>query len=252
MGILVAIAATGLLVVPLTRWYITITQGADELNDRLTMQTIIQDKWNSINAENYDKLTEAINTKGNAWTENIGKDDRYRIEAVFGDESKYVDAECTETAPVDDDRKCRKVSIQITDTQTGKTQGLSLSKIGPESGSGGGGGGEINLNNCTTLINLRNTCRSEWCSGSATVPNDGYVYTSNGGNELKINGKTVLFKFLTGARYGCEEVSGCGTANAMGAFSPVKKGDTVAFVNVYYASYYGSNGLGVLTFCPNK
>lgn len=129
MGVLVAIAAAGLLIIPLTRWYISMTQGAENLQDKLAMQTIIQDHWQTLNDEGFDELSAAIATKGSTWTENVGEGGRYTITTSFGDAGKYVNAACTAGAPGTDERQCRKVSVQIKDNVTGQTQALNLTKV---------------------------------------------------------------------------------------------------------------------------
>lgn len=129
VGLMVAIVATGLLVVPLTRWYITMTQGTEELQDKLAMQSIIQDHWLTLNDEGFDELSAAIATKGTTWEENIGEGGRYTITTSFGDTGKYVNAACTNGTPGTDDRQCRKVSVKIKDNVTGQTQALNLTKV---------------------------------------------------------------------------------------------------------------------------
>lgn len=129
IGILVAIVATGLLVVPLTRWYITMTQGTENLQDKLAMQAIIQDHWLTLNDEGFDELSAAIAAKGTTWEENVGEGGRYTITTSFGDAGRYVNAACTDGAPGTDERQCRKVGVQIKDNVTGQTQALNLTKV---------------------------------------------------------------------------------------------------------------------------
>lgn len=129
IGIMVAIVATGLLIVPLTRWYISMTSGAEGLQDKLAMQAIIQDHWLTLNDEGFDELSAAIATKGTTWEENVGEGGRYTITTSFGDAGKYVNAACTDGAPGTDERECRKVSVQIRDNVTGQTQALNLTKV---------------------------------------------------------------------------------------------------------------------------
>ena len=129
IGIMVAIVATGLLVVPLTRWYISMTSGAEGLQDKLAMQAIIQDHWLTLNDEGFDELSAAIATKGSTWTENVGEGGRYTITTSFGEPGKYVNAACTDGTPGTDERECRKVSVQIKDNVTGQTQALNLTKV---------------------------------------------------------------------------------------------------------------------------
>ncbi|MBE6094549.1 MAG: hypothetical protein E7199_03630 [Schwartzia succinivorans] len=124
-----AIVATALLVVPLTRWYITMTQGVENLQDKLAMQAIIQDHWLTLNDEGFDELSAAIATKGTTWEENVGEGGRYTITTSFGDAGKYVNAACTNGTPGTDERQCRKVSVQIKDNVTGQTQALNLTKV---------------------------------------------------------------------------------------------------------------------------
>ncbi len=129
VGVMVAIVAAGLLMVPLTRWYISMTSGTEGLQDKLAMQAIIQDHWLTLNDEGFDELSAAIATKGSTWTENVGEGGRYTITTSFGGAGKYVNAACTDGTPGTDERQCRKVSVQIKDNVTGQTQALNLTKV---------------------------------------------------------------------------------------------------------------------------
>ncbi len=111
-GVLVAMAATAVFMVPLTRWYVTMTQGAEGLNEKLEMQSIVQDYWQQMNTATYDDFEAAITAKGTTWTEDIG--DKYTLTIEFSADGKFENALCTVGASVGDgERHCRKVDMII-------------------------------------------------------------------------------------------------------------------------------------------
>lgn len=116
VGILAAIAAAGVIMIPLTRWYISMTQGTEGLNEKLEMQSIIQDYWSQLNAATYDEFNEAIVAKGTTWTEDIG--DKYKLTIEFSADGKFEDATCNVGAAAGADEKhCRKTKILLVSTQ---------------------------------------------------------------------------------------------------------------------------------------
>lgn len=131
-AILVAMLAAAMLVVPLTRWFLGMSAGTEDLQTKLMVQTIAKDKWDEIHAETFDDLAAALAANPSPWTEYIGDGNRWKIETTIGEEGKYVNAACADGAAGATDRKCRKVSIQVTDTMTGMTQAVNLAKVDSE------------------------------------------------------------------------------------------------------------------------
>lgn len=103
-------------------------------NGKLALQAILKDYWERLNAASYDELQAAIDTNGTTWTEKTGEGDRYTITTSFSDTGKYVNATCYAGEPGTDDRKCRKVSIQINDSLNGLTQAVNLTKADAAAG----------------------------------------------------------------------------------------------------------------------
>ena len=131
-AILVAMLAAAMLVVPLTRWFLGMSAGTEDLQTKLMVQTIAKDKWDEIHAETFDDLAAALAANPSPWTEYIGDGNRWKIETTIGEEGKYVNAACADGTAGATDRKCRKVSIQVTDTMTGMTQAVNLAKVDSE------------------------------------------------------------------------------------------------------------------------
>ena len=116
----VAMGALALLIIPMTRWYISMNEATGDLQNRLELQSIIQDRWSQINAASYDEFKEAIATKGTTWTENIG--DKYKMTIKFSSDGKYVNAKCNVgTSAGANDRHCRKATITLTSTKDAST-----------------------------------------------------------------------------------------------------------------------------------
>lgn len=112
IGIFVAILATALLMVSVTRLLKSISMGLDGLSERLEMQSIIQDQWKQLNVGTYEEFEALVTAKGPTWTESFGT--KYDMKVEFGENGKYVDAVCNASASVSDlDRQCRKVIITI-------------------------------------------------------------------------------------------------------------------------------------------
>ena len=161
VAVLAAIAAAGILMVPLTRWFVSMSQGTEELEGKLALQTILKDYWERLNAASYDEIQAAIESKGPTWTEKTGEGNRYTITTSFGDTGKYVDATCYAGTPGTDERKCRRVSIQINDSLNGLTQAVNLTKA---DAAAGGSALESRLasleNNFTSFQSSMNTFKS--------------------------------------------------------------------------------------------
>ena len=106
------IAAIGICMLPITRWYLSITKDVDYLSQKLEMQSIIQDHWHQLNDQSFDEFEEAIATNGNVFTEEVG--DKWTVTTTFGPLGAYKNALCNEgSTPEDEDRRCRKAHIEI-------------------------------------------------------------------------------------------------------------------------------------------
>ncbi len=131
-SIIIAIVALGAIMVPVTKWYMGMASETNDIQTKMTMYTIIQDKWDEIHAETFDDLASTLASKPSPWEEYIGEGNRYKIVTTIGNEGKYKNAVCTAGTAGATDRKCRKVAIQVTDTQTGMMQAVDLAKIDSE------------------------------------------------------------------------------------------------------------------------
>ena len=98
IGIFVAILAVGLLMVSITRLLLSMSRGLGNLNERLEMQSIIQDQWKQLNAGTYEDFQALIAANGTTWDKTIG--DKYDLKVEFGGNGKYVEAACDATASV--------------------------------------------------------------------------------------------------------------------------------------------------------
>lgn len=177
IGILVAIAAVGLMIPPITRWYITMAMGTDDLAAKMERQTILQDKWNTLNATSFDDITELITAKGgSSWSEDVGK---YTITTTIDAAGKYANAACTDGTPGEDDRQCRQVHLTIKDNETGQTQALDVTKIAPENGGGGGGGGMPDYSRRTSVTTASQTYAAGYYFCVGTMPEDGFIIATS-------------------------------------------------------------------------
>lgn len=112
MLFLLSVAIAGILMIPLTRWYVSMTYGISDINKKLGIQTVGQIYWSNIDAASYDEFQELINKKGTTWTEDI--DDKYKATVTFGADGKYMYAMCSVgTAAATTDRHCRNATILI-------------------------------------------------------------------------------------------------------------------------------------------
>lgn len=114
-GILPTIA--GIVIVYLmavsgTKWYLSMTEGLESLNDELEIQTALDLYWSRINEASYDELLEAIDAKGTEWTEDVNG--KYTITVKLGDDGKYESGGCSVGAAAGTTLKhCRNVTVSI-------------------------------------------------------------------------------------------------------------------------------------------
>lgn len=128
LPIVIGVAAVGLLIYPILRWYFSMVQGTANIEDKLEMQIIMQEYLSRINAATYDEIVHTIATKGNSWTEDV-KDGKYEVKYEFGEDGKFADAKCdTEATISDGDKRCRTATITLT-SKSDPTQVMNLSTI---------------------------------------------------------------------------------------------------------------------------
>lgn len=127
LPVVIGVAAVGILVYPVLRWYFSMIQGTANLEDKLEMQIITQEYLGRINAATYDEIVQTVATKGSSWTEDVGG--KYEVKYEIGDDGKFADAKCdTEAVIADGDRHCRTATITLV-SKTGPTQVMNLSTI---------------------------------------------------------------------------------------------------------------------------
>lgn len=111
-GTLIAVIAVAIVMIPVTKWLISMKTGTDDLETRLEMQSIMQDYWNQINEATYDEFQSSVAARGTTWQEEIG--DKYTLTMEFSADGKYENASCSVGASVgSNERHCRNVTATI-------------------------------------------------------------------------------------------------------------------------------------------
>ena len=155
-------------------------KNADDLQDQMVMENFLRDKWETIYKDSFENITETLSLKPSPWKEYRGKDNRYELVTTIDSENKYADSECSAAAAGEGDRKCRKVTLEITDTKTGKKQALELTKIEPEGGAAGGkGGGLVDFSKAATKSSINNRSSHATAGHDYKMEEDGYCYLLN-------------------------------------------------------------------------
>lgn len=220
--------------------------GTDDLAAKMERQTILQDKWNTLNATSFDDITELITAKGgSSWSEDVGK---YTITTTIDAAGKYANAACTDGTLGEDDRQCRQVHLTIKDNETGKTQALDVTKIAPE--SGGGGGGTMGFPDYANAKILYGTDGITTAGGYAfcitTAPEDGFLFIQG---PVYVNG-------IQAAGNTHRNLDDGGNYDSDSAYwYPVKKGDKVGALSYQpqWNSYCrGWNGYPGIKFYPMR
>lgn len=128
LPVVIGVAAVGLLISPVLRWYFSMIQGTANLEDRLEMQMITQEYLGRINAATYDELVQTAAARGGSWTEDV-RDGKYEARIEIGEDGKFADAKCdTEAAIGDGDKRCRTATITLT-SKSDPAQVMNLSTI---------------------------------------------------------------------------------------------------------------------------
>lgn len=126
-GTLVVLAiaiALAVLIPPFTKWYYSLLKTTTSLEEKMEMQSLIQDRWNQINAATFDELSGMIDSKGTTWTESIGG--QYEIKIDFDGAGTYAKGICSVGGS--SANPCRKVSLTISN-KNGQGVPLALIKI---------------------------------------------------------------------------------------------------------------------------
>ncbi len=134
LPVAIVVAAVGLLVYPVLRWYFSMIQGTANLEDKLEMQIITQEYLGRINAATYDEIVQTVAAKGSSWTEDV-RDGKYEAKIEVGEDGKFADAKCgTEAAIGDGDKRCRTATITVTSkldpSQVMKLSTISIATVG--------------------------------------------------------------------------------------------------------------------------
>ena len=128
LPLVISVAAVGLLIYPILRWYFSMIRGTADIEDKLEMQIITQEYLGRINAVTYDEIVKAIEIKGSTWVEEVSGG-KYEVKLEFSDDGKFADAKCdTEAMIGDNDKRCRKATITLV-SKTKPTQLMNLSTI---------------------------------------------------------------------------------------------------------------------------
>lgn len=128
LPVAIGVAAVGLLVYPVLRWYFSMIQGTANLEDKLEMQIITQEYLGRINAATYDEIVQTAAAKGSSWTEDV-RDGKYEARIEIGEDGKFADAKCdTEAVIGDGDKQCRTATITLT-SKLDPAQVMNLSTI---------------------------------------------------------------------------------------------------------------------------
>lgn len=109
---IVEIAVVAVIMLPLTKWFMSLSSGTNELATRSEMQSIVQDYWSQINLATYNDFQDAIAAKGKKWKDEVGE--KYDLTIEFSDDGKYADTGCKVGVEAGtDDRHCRNVTITL-------------------------------------------------------------------------------------------------------------------------------------------
>ena len=114
VGILVAVAAVGLLVVPISRWYLSLSDGAHHVAEQKEVQTLIRDYWDKLIILTHDEMQTALAVRGLSWLEDTS--DKYDLKVEFSADGKYIDGSCSVgTAVGAGESHCRNVALSLTE-----------------------------------------------------------------------------------------------------------------------------------------
>lgn len=114
VGALIAIAAVGLLVVPISRWYLSLSDGAHHVAEQKEVQALIRDYWDKLTILTHDEMQTALAVRGLSWLEDTS--DKYDLKVEFSADGKYIDGSCSVgTAVGAGESHCRNVVLSLTE-----------------------------------------------------------------------------------------------------------------------------------------
>lgn len=114
VGVLIAVAAVGLFVVPISRWYLSLSDGAHHVAEQKEVQTLIRDYWSKLTILTHDEIQSALSTRGLSWLEEPS--DKYDLKVEFSADGKYIDGSCSVGTTVGaGDSHCRNVKLSLTE-----------------------------------------------------------------------------------------------------------------------------------------
>lgn len=114
VGALIAIAAVGLLVVPISRWYLSLSDGAHHVAEQKEVQALIRDYWDKLTILTHDEIQTALAVRGLSWLEDTS--DKYDLKVEFSADGKYIDGSCSVgTAVGAGESHCRNVVLSLTE-----------------------------------------------------------------------------------------------------------------------------------------
>ncbi len=262
LSVLLGIVCIGVLVFPITKWYMAMRAGMSNTAEEFKAIAIIEDYWQQLNSaspEEFQAMMDSLGA-GKTKTETIGD---YKLQIKFGSQGKYENGVCTTTVPADEDRKCVPATISLTNTAgLIKPITLSVTKVFSKEELESRGltldyskaecayqknmaikiGDSYYGNNIanTNIINLTTNTKE---STHFTAKRDGlyqFIFNSSKDVSMKINGQTILFW----------------ESSSTSAFERIQfpafllKGDNVA-LDLRNTSA-GSDHIVIITFVPYK
>ena len=131
-GVILGVALAGFVLFPITKWFLNINSGTNDLSKKLEMQSVIQDYWQSLNAMTYDEFEAAVASRGTTFSEDIGN---WKVTTTFSAKGKYANSTCSPgTTPTADDRSCRRATITIQNkNDTLQSTKLDTTKVSSQS-----------------------------------------------------------------------------------------------------------------------
>ncbi|MBE6094545.1 MAG: hypothetical protein E7199_03610 [Schwartzia succinivorans] len=112
VGALIAVAAVGLLVVPISHWYLSLSDGVHHVAEQKEVQALLQDYWSKLTILTHDEIQEAIVVRGLSWLEDTS--DKYDLKVEFSADGKYIDGSCSVGTSVGaGESHCRNVVLSL-------------------------------------------------------------------------------------------------------------------------------------------
>lgn len=114
VGALIAVAAIGVLVIPISRWYLSISDGAYHVAEQKEVQTLIRDYWDKLTILTHDEIQSALTVRGLSWLEEPS--DKYDLKVEFSADGRYANGSCSVgTAVGSGESHCRTVVLSLTE-----------------------------------------------------------------------------------------------------------------------------------------